>query len=71
MAFKGLRGKRPKKWDNSAGKCGKKKGTMFHVKQSAQQASYLLVCRGRQTSVISLLRLLFSQPLCGIGRKDV
>ena len=32
LAFKGLRGKRPKKWDNSAEKCGEKKGTMFHVK---------------------------------------
>ena len=32
LAFKGLRGKRPKKWDNSAEKCGEKKGMMFHVK---------------------------------------
>ena len=63
LAFKGLRGKRPKKWDNSAEKCGEKKGTMFHVKQSAQQASYLSVRRLRQTSVSPLLRLLPPQPL--------
>ena len=63
LAFKGLRGKRPKKWDNSAEKCGEKKGMMFHVKQSAQQASYLSVRRLRQTSVSPLLRLFPPQPL--------
>ena len=40
---------------------------MFHVKQSAQQASYLLVCRRRQTSVIPLLRLLPPQPRCWVA----